>query len=474
MFSMSGLNALKAVASLVVSTVVAGAVPPDQYGLVAFGIPLVALLTLLTDLGLASALIRDPKLDRAQAGAAVSFMAISGFAGGLALAGLSGWIEHASALHGLAPLLVGFSLVTVLWIYATAPRALLERQLAYGRIGMIEGAAMLTGLAAFGMGARASLGIFSLVVYHVTVQAIRSVAFTVSAWPFFNINFRFSRIMGVVRIGAWLFITNLMSYAARNGGTVLVGSFLGATALGLYGLASQFMTIPLLLISWPVSGVLMSTLARIQDDPRRKAHLICAIVTATAAITFPLMTFLTFGARFPLEWVYGHRWVGLADLVSLLAPVGAIQSIAAYNGAVLVERGAVRLNFALAIVNVVGLSGIFFLSAWLGLHAMMVTYCVSAIAVSSLLIYFMCRVAGIGLRRFAACLIPGAGASIAGVVCVLVAKGLSAHSLRDWMELSGLYAAGVLLAFIVTRGRIISILRALTVSVARPAAEVAE
>jgi O-antigen/teichoic acid export membrane protein len=470
MFSMSGLNALKAIASIVVSTVVAGAVPPAQYGLVAFALPFVAFLTLITDLGLASAIIRHPDLDRRQAGSAVAFMLLSGLSGGIILASTSTLIERASGLQGLAPLLIGFSAVTAMSICATAPRALMERTLSYGRIALIEGAAMLFALAAFSWAVHAAAGIFSLVIYHIAVQSIRALAFSACAWPLFELNRHFRQIAGLVRFGVWVFATNMLSYAARNVGNLMVGTFLGASALGFYGLATQFMTMPLMLITWPVSGVLLSTLARMADKNRHKRELICAVITATTAITFPAMTFLAFGARFPIALVYGHRWDGLAEIITLLAPVGAIQSIASYNGAVLVANGAVRLNFGLSIVNGVGLSGVFLLAIWLGLHAMILTYCVSAICVSLLVIYFMCNVAEISLTQFLSCLIPGTVASVAGIILTKILKGLSPQSLSDWLEMTGIYATAVALAFLVTRNRIMAIIGALTVS-ARSVAE---
>jgi O-antigen/teichoic acid export membrane protein len=234
------------------------------------------------------------------------------------------------------------------------------------------------------------------------------------------------------------------------------------------------MTVPLTLISWPVSGVLLSTLARLQGDARRRSDLMCAIVTATAAATFPLMTFLTFGARLPLDLIYGHRWAGLADIVALLAPVGAIQSIAAYNGAILVERGAVRLSFWLAIVNVVGTAGVFVLAHWVDLHTMVLVYDASAIAVSVLLIRFMCRVGQLEARTFISCLIPGSAASLAGVLCALALTGLTPHSWAGWTGMTVIYAAAVLLTFVATRERILGILRSLMVTVPRPAIGSAE
>ncbi len=457
MFSMSGLNALKAVAALGISSMVAGAVAPQQYGLAAFAIPLMALITLLTDLGLSSAIVRDKDLDSQQAGAAIALMGLGGVVGGLLLAFSAGWIERVTRLTGLSALLIGFSVVATLAICATAPRALLERRLLYGRIAAIETAAILAALVSFVIAARARMGIGSLVVYHVVLQAVRAVVFSAVVWPLFKLNLQFRGIRNIIQIGAWVFASNLLAYAARNAGTLMVGTFLGAAALGLYGLASQFMTAPLMLLSWPISGVLLSTLARMRGETQRKADLICAIVGATAAVTFPFMAFLAFGARYPIEHFYGARWSGLAQIVALLAPVGAIQSVAAYNSAVLVESGAVRLNFALAILNGVGLSGIFILSSWLGFHAMIVTYCASAILVSLIMIACMCRVGGLRLRQFLECLRPGITASLAGLLVAYACKGLVAESLTDWLEMAALYLLAVLGSFLGNRARVIAI-----------------
>lgn len=471
MFSMSGLNVLKAVASLVVSGMVAGAVSPQEYGLAAFAVPLMTLITLVTDLGLASAVVREPHLDSRQAGAILSFMTLGGIVGGLLLALSAQRIERGAQLPGLSGVLLGFSAVTALSICATTPRALLERQLRYGRIAAVEAFGMLAGLASFLVAVHCGWAIGSLVLYHVVLQACRAAAFSIFAWPLFEFDLRFGGIRHIMRVGAWVFASNLLSYSARNAGTLMIGTFLGAAALGVYGLASQFMTTPLMLISWPVSGVLLSTMARMgRDDKARKANVVCAVIAATAAIAFPLMTFLSFGARYPIERLYGDRWAGLADMVTLLAPVGAIQSIAAYNGAILVESGAVRLNFALAVLNGLGLSGVFVLSRWLGLHAMIIAYCTSAMLVSLTMIYFMCRVGRITLSQLAACLMPGVTASAVGLLLAYVSKGLAPENLTDWLEMSGIYVLAVLLTFVGARARIMALLALLVSSNATAAA----
>ena len=463
--SIAGLNVLKAVASVLVSFVVARAVTPSAYGLVAFSIPLMTFITLLTDLGLASAIVRHPDLTRSEAGAAVALMGLTGLGGGIVLALIARPIEHGFAMAGLGSVLAGFAAVTMLSIWAAAPRALLERQYAYTRIAAVETAALAFGLTCFAISLAASAGIMALVIYQIAFQFVRAVCFIVMSRALFDLNYRIWRILSLMQVGGWVLLTNVMSYCARNLDNLLIGAFLGTASLGLYGLAYQFMTLPLVLITWPVSGVLLSTLARLQTKARSaKGKVICAITTGTAAITFPMMAFMMFGSRFPLEAIYSTRWAGLATIVMILAPVGAVQSIAAYGGAVLMEKGAVRLNFILSILNGGTLSAVFFISVWFGLLALVSAYTVGAVIVSGILIYFMCREAEITLRQFLVCLLPGMLAAGFGVLAVAVLPGLSPQTLAQWLLCVAVFAIVVLGVYGLLRRRLFEAVRALTQS----------
>jgi len=463
--SIAGVNVLKAVASVLVSFVVAHAVTPSIYGLVAFSIPLMTFTTLLTDLGLASAIVRHPDLTRAEAGAAVALMGLTGVGGGAVLALLARPLEHEFAMVGLAAVLSGYGAVTMLSIWAAAPRALLERKYAYTRIAAVETAALAAGLLCFAASLAASAGVMSLVIYQITFQFVRVACFLPLSRTLFDLNFRLGRIVSLMQVGGWVLVTNVMSYCARNLDNLLIGAFLGTASLGVYGLAYQFMTLPLVLITWPVSGILLSTLARLPAAAQSaKATVICAIMTGTAAVTFPMMAFLMVGSHFPLDTIYSTRWAGLATIVTMLAPVGAVQSIAAYGGAVLTEKGAVRLNFVLSTLNGGTLSAVFFTSVWFGLFALVVAYTVAAVLVSGIYIYFMCREAQIALRHFLACLMPGALAAGCAVLAVALVPGLPTRTLGQWLACVAVFAFVVLGVYGLLRRRLIASVRALTQS----------
>ena len=470
MVLMTALNVAKAAASLVISIMIAGVVSPAEFGLVAFAIPLMAFIMLVTDLGLSSAIVRHPDLDAHEAGSAMGMMGIAGLIGGLLMASVAAPIERAIHLPGVAHVLLGFSIVTALSIWATCPRSLMERKLAYQQIASVEAVALACSLAVFWAGVHWGAGVLSLVAFHIALQAVRATAFTWMARSLFILGFDIARIAGLARVGGWVFVTNLLSYSARNIDRFLIGSVLGAASLGLYGLAYQFMTIPLILISWPVSGVLLSTLARMKKDPAQQAQVLRAVITATATITLPMMTFFVFGLRFPIEKFYASHWDGLAGIIAVLAPVGAVQAIAVYNSAVLVERGLVKLNFNLGLLNGLALSGVFFATVWFGLSTLIASYAVAAVLVSATMLFFMCREAGIGASSFMRCIAPGAAASAAGVAAVAAATGLAPNSQAAWLLAVAVYVGAVLLVVALQRRPLLDSVRAL--SNARPAVAV--
>ncbi|PZP32066.1 MAG: hypothetical protein DI603_11455 [Roseateles depolymerans] len=462
--AMSLLNVAKAAAALLISVAIASRVAPSEFGLVAFSIPLMAFLTLLTDLGLSSAIVRHTALDRQQTGAVVSLLGLAGLGGAALLALSAGALEHALHLPGLTPVLLGFAWITAMSIWATAPRALLERGLAYPRIAAVEAVALLGGLAVFAAVLQLQAGVLALVAYHATLQTLRALLFTRLAWALFELSLRWRRIASLLQVGGWVLANNLLSFAARNADRMLIAPVLGATALGLYGLAYQFMTIPLVLLSWPVSGVLLSALSRLRHDPAGQREVTAAVLTGTATFSLPLMAYLMLLAPQALAQVYAQRWAGLSTLVMLLAPAGMLQSLAVYCSSVLLEAGRHRLNFLLGLLWGGGLTVTFVASVSWGLNALTLSFALVSSAISLLMIVVMCRSAGLGAGRFARCLLPGGVAALAGSAAGLLVQQQfagSAHGGLQALLAGAAFVAAALAACALLRGRLLDSGRAL-------------
>ena len=461
MAAMTALNLAKAGATVLSSVLMAASVSPQDYGLVAFAIPMMALVTLLTDLGLSSAVVREPELSARQAGAALALTGVIGALGGVLVAAAAGPTERGLAMPGLEAVLLAFAAVTACSIWATVPRALLERHLAYTRVAAVEGTALAMALACFGVLLAMDAGIAALAGFHVVLQAVRALCFAWLARGLVQRGGTLGSIAPLVRVGCWVFLSNLLSFAARNLDRLLISTVLGAAALGLYGLAYQFMILPLMLVAWPASGVLLATLSRMKHNAGGQAAVVCAVFTTTATFALPVMAFVAVGLRYPISAFLSPQWYGLADLVAVLAPVGAVQALAAYNGAVLVERGRAKLSFVLNLFNSVAVCGVAAGSVWAGLPTMVAAYAAVASSMAVAMVAVTCKVAGIRAAQLAACLLPGALATSAGLLAMGASGGLWPDDGAHWLLSALAYAVAAATSLALTRGTLRDAMRVL-------------
>lgn len=459
--SMTTLNLFKAAVQFAISMLMAVFVLPAQYGLVTFSLPIIQFIALITDMGLSSAIIRQRDLTASEAGGALSFSLMIGLAGSAGLVATARPIEAWAHLPGVAPVLVALAFAVFCTIAAGVPRAMLERQLRYQLVAVIELAAVLGALSVCVALVALGMGIWGLVGFHVVIQFSRATAFYWATRHRYQHNLRWREVGELVTFGGWVLGSNVVTFAARNAQSILIGAFLGAAAVGIYGLSYQFMILPLMALAWPASGVLLATLARIGEaDPDGYARPVLAISHITAIITFPVMCYLTFGLAWPIGAFLNPHWRDTIPLVSVLAPLGALQALASYNGAVLIARGRSQAQFHVNLASSIALLAAFAGSLRFGLRAFVLAYLIVGALVALGQIWVKISGATIRVGQYLeAMAVPllATGTGIAGVFAV----GAHASGLLGWLEMSGIYAMGVLAVYVMRRKTIMVALRAL-------------
>lgn len=442
--SMAALNFYKNALQFLMNVVIAALISPMEYGLVAFTTPFVALVSLLTDLGFSSAIVRQPNLTAKQAGAAWTATLLAGvlFAAGLALAAIP--ISAATEMNGLRGVMTAMSVAVLLSVAATIPRALLERRLQYSRIALIEAVSVfvsaVTSIAAAWLGA----GVWALVSYSILTQLLRAVSFGWLVRRDLVPNRNWRALGSMLSLGIWVLATNILNFIARNSDNVLIGAALGAASVGLYGLAYQFMLIPLMAVAWPASGVLLATLSQPGNASAQKGVMVSGLIAITAMFSFPVMMFLTFGLKFPVEAFMSAKWHGVEDIVRVLAPVGALQSLASYNGAILLARGEARLQFLVGVVNSLTILMTFILCLPFGLMVLVKVYAGVSVLLSLGFLGLICWKANLAVGKLVQAIVPATLATAAGLTLVYATTGFEITTRTEWLLSTGFYALGVL------------------------------
>ena len=459
--SMSGLSLFKAVVQFGITTLVALFVLPGEYGLITFSLPIIGFIAVLTDMGLASAIVRQPNLTREQAGGAFSFSFTIGVIAALLL-GLTAYpIQHWTGLNHLAPVLIALALAVFFTIVAGVPRAIMERSLRYHRVAMIEGIGTLVAGLACTVSVFLGAGIWSVVLFHVTLQGFRATCFLIESRHAMAINRQWRAITGLLTFGWWVLATNLLNFAARNAQNLLIGAWLGAVAVGLYGLAYQFMILPLMAITWPASGVLLATLSnKANTDDAHFRQPILGVALITALISFPLMIWMTFGLAFPIHTLLAPGWEHMIPLLQVLAPLGAIQSLSSYNGAVLLARGHSSLQFWINLITSAVLLVGFLFALPHGVQRFAEVYFIVGMATALFQIAAKLWAAKIPAAAYLWTLTPPIAATATGYAAAWMI-GLRSSDWLHWAGVTAGYGVAVLAVYALSSRKILRELQAL-------------
>ncbi len=298
--------------NLVYIMVLARLLLPQEFGLVAMVTTVMGFLRIFQDAGLSTATVQRQEITHAQV--SNLFWVNVGVGGVITLlvaasAPAVAWFYH-------EPRLVSITLVlsTTFLLASSAAQhvALLNRQMRFSAIAMIDIASMLTGyLTGIGI-ALLGYGYWALVAAIVVQVAIKLVLiWSVSGWrP--QLPSRNTQTRRLLKFGANLTAGTLMYSLARGADNLLIGRFFGAAAVGLYSRASILLLRPLQQFMAPIIAVVVPALSRVQGQRDRYRRTFLQVFEAIALMSF-LLTGLLLPLAHPLTLVVlGPKWEAAA------------------------------------------------------------------------------------------------------------------------------------------------------------------
>jgi PST family polysaccharide transporter len=228
--------------------------------------------------------------------------------------------------------------------------ALLQRDLRYGALTAIDIAAQLASIA-LGVGmAVAGLSYWALVSAAVMLPAVSTLLmWGATAWIPGRPG-KLSGIRSLLGFGATLTLNNLVVHIGYNFDKLLIGRFLGADALGIYGRAYQLISIPNSNLLSAVGGVAFSALSRLQNDPVRCRAYFLKGYTLVNSLTLPTTMFAATFANEIILVVLGPKWAGAAPLFRLMAPTIMVFGIINPTGWLLQATGYLGRSLRIAFV----------------------------------------------------------------------------------------------------------------------------
>ncbi len=283
---------------------------PQDFGLFAMVATVMGFLRIFQDAGLSMATVQRQEITHAQ----VSNL----FWVNVALGGVITLLVAASApavaWFYREPRLVAITLVLSITFVLTSSAvqhiALLNRQMRFGVIAIIDVVSMLAGYLTGIALALSGYGYWALVfAYVVQVTTKLLMTWSISRWrP--RLPSRNTQTWHLLSFGANITASSLMYETARGADSLLIGRFFGAAAIGLYSRGSILLMRPLQQFMVPINAVLVPALSRIQTQHDRYRRTFLQVFEATALVGF-LFAGLFLALSYPVTLaVLGPKWEG--------------------------------------------------------------------------------------------------------------------------------------------------------------------
>lgn len=297
---------------------------PSAYGLLAMATIFTEFLMLLSELGLASALVQARRVEendiRHVQGLvlliSVGLMAGLGLSAPL-IADFFGEPRLTAILYALSAqfLLAGLSVV---------PDSLLQREMKFRGLSLVNLAAIVTGsLATLGL-AYTGYGVWALVWGMLASVSVRTIGINLIARHSLIPGFQLRRIVPLIQFGGYLTASRIIWYFYHQSDFLIVGKLLGTGALGFYSISYQLASMPMQRTSAIITQVGLPAFSRIQEDPGLAGRHYLKAVRLISFLGVPVLWGLASAAPEAVPLLLGEQWhpaIRPLQIIALAVPL---------------------------------------------------------------------------------------------------------------------------------------------------------
>lgn len=396
--------------------VLARLLSPDDFGL--FGLMMLATMALdtFTRTGFDKALIQFPADAHTHLDTAWTIQILRGLAlAGLLYAGapLAAWFFDEPRITPLlrvfcvAPVIAGFDNIGIVYLMKNLNYV---RQVFFTLC--IDTTAMIVGIAL----ALQFRNVWALVGATLTACVVRNVLSYVMHPYRPRLAMKKESVRRLLGYGVWLLGSSILVFVSVKGDRIVLGHLLGASALGIFGVAVQIADLPASQITVVLNNVMMPAYAKAQGARDRLGRAFVRVLELVATLSLPLTALLVFAAPEIILGLIGEQWAAAIRPLQILALVSLVQSIDGTTTPLYLGTGHPRLQFTRTLIRgVVTLALVIPLTLRWGVSGTALAD-LAGIAILIPLMKRALRIAGVPVARTLTCLAPGVLLSL----CVLI------------------------------------------------------
>jgi len=433
------------VISWVATLYVARILVPGDYGLVAMATVPIGFARLVEDMGLDAIIIQDRKLSSEQlASLAGSMLGLGVLLTGAFLA-LAPAIASYFREPAVAAIVAVLSVTFIFDAMQVLPRALLQRDLRFRTLAWLHGLQVTVAALVVAGAATLKLGHWSLVLNSLISGAV--ITATLYALRPFRVGWphKLGQIAGSLMSGWRMLVSRGAWYGYSSLDSALIGRVLGKDALGIFGFAMTFASLPVTEVSSMVSKVVPGVFSSVQESPRLLRRYFLLLTEAVSYITLPMSVGLALTAEDFVLLALGPKWVDVILPLQILCLYMAFNACQMLISHVLLWTGHFRANMWLNILTLVVLPVGFYVGLHWGVAGVAWAWAIGFPITVLPVAYLMVQILDVRARDFADALKPAVVGCVVMTVAVLLTRQLLPATWSHGLRLIAQASAGAVL-----------------------------
>jgi O-antigen/teichoic acid export membrane protein len=431
-------------ATIAVFFLLARILSPDEFGVFAAAIAVLAFIEIIAEQGLADAVVQRPAIGPRE----LNTVFVANFLVA-ALLVTATWlgaplIASVMGIERLTEILRVSCLGILISSLGFCQQALFRRNFQYRWLAVRTLAStVLSGAVGVGL-ALAGFGVWSLVGQFLTSTSVNLILLWLKPVWKPGLKFSFVGFGQLLRYGSNVLGMRLLDFANTRAIELAIGAWLGTATLGFYAVGSRIYTIMMQLLSSVVMDVAHSGFSRIAGERERLAQAYYRAMTATAALAMPCFVLVSAVASELCVTAFGAKWANSADILAPLALLGAVQTLQYYNASGLNAIGRSATALAIAIVKAAGTGAALVATKGQALDITVKAYVLAQLVATPVSFYLGKRYLGVSIRRILRCVIPFAlSAAMMFFAVGAIGPALSDFGLNRLSDLVVKLAAGI-------------------------------
>jgi len=299
---------------LIAVLILARILTPRDFGVVAAALVVVGFSSTFSRLGVGPAVVQRPTLTDRHLTTGFTLSILSGVLMGAAIYAAAPLIAEFFIIPELIPVVQVLAFKFILEAASVMPESLLQRELMFKRLSMVGLIAFAVGFAGVGIAlALAGFGLWALTLAYMGQALVKAIILIVIRPHPMRPTLHFDAMKDLLYFGGGFTAARIGNYIGVQGDKMVIGRWLGAEPLGVYGRAYQLMVAPANDLGAVMDNVLFPAMALVQGSKERLRIAFRRGIAGVALLMLPLGIVCYVLAPEIIDLLLGPKWVAVVE-----------------------------------------------------------------------------------------------------------------------------------------------------------------